>query len=300
MFIEEATPMKQYLNDFFERFSYDPNDAAFLTQAYNSIISNAEASILWQKALALYEKNQNCDYEELLHLTDEAAKKAGIHLYTAELLIFICLSKHTKKLYAERGLSESLFDASMLDLRYKLRECKAVKGIIGSFVADWFTGFFNLTRFAFGRLQFEIIPFRHTYEKNGHVLSPESLVINVHIPGSGEPLDKASCDAAFAQAYSFFRKELKEDVAFVCHSWLLYPENKYILSEKSNISRFMSRFDIISSGVLKHADDLWRIFDTDEKNLTRLPSDTSLRRAYIEHIKKGGMTGYGFGVFFYP
>jgi hypothetical protein len=59
----------------------------------------------------------------------------------------------------------------------------------------------------------------------------------------------------------------------------------------------MARFDIYRWGVHGgHSSDLWRLFDTKEMNPDRLPIDSSLRRAYVDHLKKGGKTGWGYGV----
>lgn len=59
----------------------------------------------------------------------------------------------------------------------------------------------------------------------------------------------------------------------------------------------MNRFHIITSKVDKHNAWLWRLFDTDEKNFEKLPTDSSMRKAYAEHLKNGGKTGWGYGVF---
>ena len=187
----------------------------------------------------------------------------------------------------------------MLDLKYKLDECHEVYGIWGSFVSDWFPGFFTLSRFALGRLQFEWDKLGRAYEGQGVSLPEGTRVVNMHIPRSGEPLSAALCDDAFARATAFYTPQLEvgEPLVFVCSSWLLYPEHDRILPEKSNIRGFMSRFDICRRGTHGgNHPDLWRLFDTKEVNPDRLPTNTSLRRAYVDHLKAGGKTGWGFGV----
>lgn len=261
-------------------------------------MTDPEAAACWQEALALYEQDINCDYTQIIALADQAAAVTGLQEYTLELLIFICLSCRTRQLYAQRGLSQEIFHNSMLDLRYKLEECKAVYGLVGSFVAGWFARFFKLTRFALGRLQFEVIEFGEDYEKNGICLNPQSKVINIHIPRTGTPMDPASCDEAFRQAKAFFQAEVGEPTPFVCSSWLLYPENKTILSETSNTYQFMMRFEILHSSISKDRSNLWRLFDTKELRLDKLPTDTSFRCRYVEHLKKGGKLGSARGIFF--
>ena len=295
--IKEAA-VRTYLENFFREFSYEPADAGVLLAAYDQVQGNVQAKALWKEALEMYDREICCDYPRLLELADGAADATELHEYTLELLLYICMSRKLEQRYAEAGLDRELFVGAMLDLRYKLEECKAVYGIVGSFVASWFGGFYRLTRFALGRLQFEIIDFDRIYEKDGNRLEPGSKVINMHIPRTGGPLDSAGCDESFRMAKEFFRGQVADPAPFVCHSWLLYPENKNILSEQSNTYRFMSRFDIFSSSRDKNGANLWRLFDTKETHPDRLPVDTSFRRRYVEYLKKGGKLGSGYGVFF--
>lgn len=289
--------MRNYLSDFFIEFEYEKADAEYLLNAYEKISADEKAGRLFDEIMSAYKANISMDYQaELFKRTRGISEITGIHDYTVELLAFICMTKHLKNTYSEKGLDLQIYRDSVLDLKWKLEECKIVKGIRGSFVSPWFCGFFDLTRFALGRLQFEIITTWQDYEKNGVKLEADkSKVINVHIPRTGTPLDKESCDKAYAQAREFFKEQVGENCPFVCFSWLLYPENKDILPKHTNTYRFMSEYDIIGSET-NYGEDLWRLFDTEEKNPDRLPTDTSMRRCYVEHLKKGGRVGNGFGV----
>ncbi len=289
--------MREYLIDFFKEFEYEDGDVQKLLRAYDTITENKSADKLFGEAMSAYEADIAMDYQaEIFKRTRKISEITGVHDYTVELLVFMCMTKHLKAVYSERGIDLQIFKDSVLDLKWKLEECKAVKGICGSFVSPWFCGFFDLTRFALGRLQFEIITTWQDYEKNGVKLERDkSRVINVHIPRTGTPLDKESCDKAYAQAREFFKEQVGENCPFVCYSWLLYPENKNILPPHTNTYRFMSEYDIIGWEV-NNGDDLWRLFDTEEKNPDRLPADTSMRRCYIKHLKNGGRVGCGFGV----
>lgn len=290
--------MKQYLNDFMTECGYEPQDIAFLCDAYEAVIQNAEAKALLEQSIAAYEENYHCDYDAILEAGTQMGDLCGIHPYTTRFLIYLCLTRRLRTLYRDHGIDDEIFWNSMQDLRYKLEECKAVKGVCGSFVCFWFPGFFNLTRFALGRLQFEIIRFGHTYEKNGHKLTPESRVLNVHIPRTGTPMTPAALQDSFAQARAFFRRELGEHPAVVCHSWLLWPEHEKILKPTSNTVYFLKLFDIFNEGYCENDDNLWRLFDTDERHPDRLPADSSARRAYIELLRQGKRTGWGHGVLF--
>ena len=289
--------MRDYLIGFFKDFDYASDDAAFLLDAYDKTVAIKKAHDILGEALDAYRKSPALDYpKEILNRAKAISAITGLHPYTTDLLVFICMTKQLKVYYKEKGLEASIYRDSVLDLKWKLEECKLVKGIIGSFVAPWFDGFFNLTRFALGRLQFEITHIHTDYEKNGVVLKKDvSRVIGVHIPRTGTPMDKESCDKSYAMAREFFRDEVGESAPFVCHSWLLYPVHREILPTNTNTYRFLSEYDIVESGV-NGGHDLWRLFDTDERDPDKLPTNGSLRRAYVDYLKKGGRPGWGFGV----
>ena len=288
--------MKEYLIRFFREFEYDSNDAAFLLGVYDAIAKNTAAYALLQAALAAYEANIRLDYkEEIQKRCKEISTVTDIHPYTVDLLVYACLTRHLREVYVQKGMDMQIFHDSVLDLKWKLEECKTVKGICGSFVAYWFPGFFKLERFALGRLQFEVIASPRDYNQNGIKIEKDvTRVINVHIPRTGTPMDKESCEASYAAARTFFAEQVGENCPFVCWSWLLFPQNKSIVPQSSNTYRFLCEYEIADWGY-NEGQDLWRLFDTQEMNPDRLPTNTSLRRAYAEHLKKGGRVGWGIG-----
>lgn len=293
--------MKQYLSRFLRDFEYTEEAAAALMTDYGRIMGNDGARGIFDEILTTYRENCACDYSKLLAKCDEAAEACGVHFYTVRLLAFICMSEHLRALYEEKGIDLAIWRNSMLDLRYKTTECKLVKGIYGSFVAAWFPRFFNLTRFALGRLQFEVVPFKRSYERDGKILTPTSPVINVHIPRTETPLDRESCLASYAQAKEFFKDQFAATpMAFVCGSWLLFEKLREFLPENANIIRFMNDYDVIETTYAEEGDytSLWRIFDMECSDLDALPEDSTLRRAYKAYAKSGARLGSGFGVFF--
>ena len=96
-------------------------------------------------------------------------------------------------------------------------------------------------------------------------------------------------------AREFFRAENGETYPFVCWSWLLFPDNKQLFSEKSNTYRFLSEYDIIDVDY-DNGENLWRLFDTEERNPDRLPTDTRVRRNYVAYLKSGKRVGWGLGI----
>ena len=297
--------MRAYLENFMKEFEYKENDAKFLLQEYDKIQSNWSAKSLFNKVVEDYNKSIHIDYyNDALVKAENAGRNAGVHPYTAGLLIFMCFSKHLKELYDERGISAQIYRDSMLDLRYKLEECKLVKNIIGSFVAWWFPGFFDMTRFALGRLQFEMSTYNgEDYEKNGKKLVKGDKVIGVHIPRSETPVTKEATDDAYAQAAKFFIDEIpNKQVVFVCHSWLLYSKTLEVFPKHSNTYRFIHEFDVTWNSEDKEGEynDAWRLFDMDYTgNVNDYPENTSMRRAYKQYLLDGGRTGEGFGIIMY-
>ena len=295
--------MKTYALSFMTEIGFDDEAIEALSSDLERMLAEPESKAIIEKQVALYETDVNRNYGEILSEIDKAAEIAGVHKYSAELLIFILFSKRLRELYKQSGISDKIWFDSMCDLKWKLWECKAVKGSWGSFVAGWFPGFFNLTRFALGRLQFEIVEFDGEYEKDGKKLKKGDKVVNVHIPRTLTPLDKKSRDDAYSQAAEFFRDMTDgAPIAFVCSSWLLYPEAEKILPAHSNIRGFMADYDIIRSKVDEEGDyhNMWRLFDMDfTGDFNDYPEDSSLRRAYKKFLLDGNRTGSGYGVFFY-
>ncbi len=294
-----AEEMRNYICGFLKEYEYDRSSSDCLLSTYDQIIADPETCSLMAQILQLYNTDYRCEFGVILDNADQIAQKIEIHEFTVELLVFICLSKHLKELYLEKGISLEYYRKSMADLKYKLDECMLVYGIVGSFVAKWFVAFFRLNRFGIGRLQFEVIPFGDNYNKNGIVLTPDTKVINIHIPRSKEPLTEEACRESYRQAKAFFKAEVETDPCpFVCDCHLLYPENEKFLPPQTNTYRFLKSFEILSVRTDKERNNLWRIFDTQEKNIDRLPADTTMRRAFISHLKKGGKLGAGRGILF--
>ena len=288
--------MRKYLEDFMTECEYPRDAICELLLAYDRLSETCDEELC--ALISEYESGYDIDYIAALDSMRGLCEQADVHEYTGALLLFLCYTRPLRRYYREAGIADSIFFASMLDLKYKLDECRCVYGINGSFVAKWFAGFFKLERFALGRLQYEIIPFGTEYEKDGIRLAPDSRVLNVHIPRTGTPLDETSLLESYRLAGEFYRDELGDDIAFVCSSWLLFPRHLVMLSEHSNIRRFISDYDIIASGEYASYAEVWRLFDVMYNgNADDLPADTSLRRAYVDLIRKGEKTGWGRGLF---
>ncbi len=299
--LTEKLPKINYINYFCREFDYPEEAEEHLKSACEKIYSDAAAAKRFEELLAEYKADPDCDYKSMTEDMKALSADAQLNEHTGYLLMFICMSEILKDYYKSRKLDYELWKRCMFDLKYKLIECRSVYGDWGIFVPGWYAGFFNLTRFAFEKLQFEAICFGAEYEKNGIVLTPESTVLNVHIPRTGGRLDRESVDRAYAQAKDFFADKFGEGPAvFVCSSWLLFPRHKEMMKAGSNLLSFISDYDIIDSGEYSDYHEIWRLFDMNyTPELSKLPADTSLRRSYIELIKNGEKTGWGRGVYIY-
>jgi len=292
--------MIEYARQFMEKLGFEDEAIVSLCDDLSRILANKDAKDMLCEAIATYESDIQTDFSALLEKAAEAGASVGVHEYSAHMLLCVLLSKHLHACYEKEGISDEIFWTSMTDLKWKLWECKMIHGVYGTSVGSWFGLFFKMAMFGMGRLQYEIRRFRRTYEKDGKRLEPDSLVLGVHIPRTLTPFSQENCDESFAMAKDFFRGRLGDaPMAFVCNSWLLFPENEKILHEKSNIRKFMARFDITERIDVDNYDEMSSVFDMEYTgNLEDYPENSFLQKAYKDYLKQGGMPGRGFGVFF--
>ena len=299
--LSREVDMIDYADRFMQEIGFEDEARIALLGDLKKIYAHSAAKAIFDKCIAEYNKTADLDYPSIRAKAREAGEMLGVHKYSAELLLFICFSKRLRERYAEKGVDDKIWFDSMCDLKWKLWECKAVKQVYGSFVAAWFEGWFRMTRFALGRLQFEIEYFEGEYQLGTMVLTPKTKVLNVHIPRTLTPLDKQSREDSYERAKEFFGEEFPDGkFVFVCHSWLLFPPAENILPSHSNIRGFMADYTIVASeenGEGEHP-DMWRLFDMDYTgDVNDYPEDSSLRAAYKKFLSDGNRTGWGYGVF---
>lgn len=291
---------ESYLSSFWEEFDYPADAREALHNDLVTLLACEGAREELQSILDAYDQSPDICFEDAIKRADGIADAAGISRYAAQFLMFALMTRSLKRYYAEAGYSTELYRRTMLDLRYKAVECKLVKGCWGTFVAGWFPRFFRLERFTFGLLQFETVPFGRTYEKGELHLSPTDTVINVHIPRTGGRLEQSTLPGAFAEAAEFFRdtRPAGRPAVFVCSSWLLYPESFVAYGETSNLRAFSQLFTVIEVRETQSYGEMWRLFDREyTPQLDKMPADSSLRRFYIDRMRRGLPIGSGYGVY---
>ena len=240
------------------------------------------------------EQYQTLDKKYLLKVKEEAF---GYRCLTNERQYYM---ENYPDIIIEKGnIDEIIFYNTMRDLRYKLEECRLVRGKYGTFVPWWYKGFFEMKIFALGRLQFEINYTWFDCEVDGKHIPKDTKVLSVHIPRTGTKLEHCLVEDSYRRAADFFKDEF-DNIIFICNSWLLYPWNRSVLKDGSNLAEFYDDFTVVNSGEYHNYSEVWRLFDClYDGNPDKLPNDTSLRRAYIDRIKSGKPLGYGTGVILY-
>ena len=290
---------KQEVQAFFTQFEYPEEAKQVLLDSLDTLLAFARANI--EKII------NNYDYKWVLDVfldaedeVCELSKQAGVHEYTGRLLLYVLFSQRLKNYYIANGLDLEIWEDSMRDLRYKMLKCKLIYGVWGSFLRGWFAGFFQIKRFAFGKLEFELKEFHKDYVGNGVRLIPDSVVVYIHIPRTGEPLTKPDQEYAITKAREFFAPYfgINRKIPFITGSWLLFSKNKEFLNKDSNLYAFIDRFEIISNYEYPDYSQCWRIFNKPFTRWEDMPTDTSLQRAYVEMIRKGEKTGGAYGIFF--
>lgn len=295
--------MRDYIVNHLNEFEFPEEAKVVLLKAFDDMRNNEKMAALLDKAFSEYENN-TIDWDKTAAMVDTTAEEMNLHKDTAMLVYLICMTKHTKKLYEEKNLSHSLFVDTFKDFNYKLKQCYESQKVWGvACYRAWFTSFYIPERFAFGRLQFEIRPFRgkEPYTKYGVTLNPEDPVINIHIPASG-PLTHESVDDAFKKAYEFFKDKFEgEYLPIMCHSWLLFPEHFNMLSEKSNIYRFAKRFDPLFTDYFDNYDvPFFALYkECYNGDINSYSPDNSLKRGYIELVKQNKPCGTTCGIVLY-
>lgn len=215
----------------------------------------------------------------------------ALHLY---VWLYLAVLPKTLQYHAERGIERRISWETLSNLGPMMAEHRSMHGLggIGRF-GQWCPPLkFRGAEYRLGRLEYD----------RGRGEFPDGttgFLLNMHIP-SGAPLSPGSCDESLDLARVFFNRYFPEEpiAHFVCHSWLLDPQLTEYLPERSNILRFLHRFELkpLASGDqdCSDGDMLEYVFGRPSRNapvtaglLAELPQGTSLQRAYVAHLQSG-------------
>lgn len=295
--------MREYLKSFYEEYGFDTADRVSLALAYERIIECSAARERFFSLIDAYERDVKALSDENMKDITFISTKSSVHAYTAALLAVLCMSRAMRDRLTRLGVPKKIIYTTILDFKLKCDRCRKVHGIAGTDAFTWHLRFLELTVFGIGRLQFELRQFPYEdYVKDGKCIKQGAPVLSVHIPDDGTPLEEKYCNAAYRDAKKFFSSLLNvKDIPFMCNSWLLYPLNKEFLQPKSNIVKFMSKYDVFKIDYCRRdkIGSILFIFGVKpETEFELLPENTTLQRAYKKHILEGGRVGNGIGVFF--
>ncbi|MEO7061241.1 MAG: acyltransferase domain-containing protein [Lapillicoccus sp.] len=166
---------------------------------------------------------------------------------------------------------------------------------VGDELAGWLTRHLRGALFQVGRLQYERVRLGEgaglELQMAGFPCQPGDLTLNLHIPADGGSLRPEVVDASLAAAKSFFRKRFPDEryALVTCHSWLLDPQLLEVLPAGANLAAFQRRFTV--GGSSDHDGDASVrkfVFGDLDTPLAALPQDTSLRRAVVGLLRRGG------------
>ena len=279
--------MKKYLTEFMQGYDYPQPAIDTILECYDKVSEDK----LFDSLLTVFYNDTSHKSEHFETELAGVAEKYSVNIYTLYLTYLLCLTKQLKIKFDESGIDEKVYFDTLKDLRYKLLECIEVEKAWGISPFSWYYDLFRMKIFALGRMEYNWGKFR----------GEGDMVLHVHIPSSGDPFNREARLDSYEKAYQFHKDLIgNKPVIFCCDSWLLNPENKVVLGEKSNISSFVDDFKIINQYVYPDKRNLWRIFGgAAELPPEQLPRDTSLRRKIADWLQEGNRLGGGKGIFLY-
>ncbi|MEO9151246.1 MAG: acyltransferase domain-containing protein [Lapillicoccus sp.] len=199
--------------------------------------------------------------------------------------------------HARREVPVDVTAATLADVGRILERNRRWFGVagVGDELGGWLTRHLHGALFQVGRLQYERVLLGEgtglELQLAGFPCGPGDLTINLHVPADGGPLTPAAVDASLAGAKAFFRRRFPDErpVLVTCHSWLLDPQLPDVLPEGANLAAFARRFTLGPGGEDDGDASVRKfVFGDVDTPLSDLPQDTSLRRAVVTLLRRGG------------
>ena len=290
--------MKNYLEGMMRKLEFPEEAIVSLLASFDELQGKKTLDTLLD-FVGKYERDEDYNIYGSIDVLADAAKADGLPWQPSQMIYYLFLMRHLEDKYEKLGYDKDIYYHSILDMKWKMFECRECDGIWGSNVGGWDVSFYIPTLFGIGRLEFEIEKMGVDCEVGGRKISKDDTVVNIHIPSAG-PLLPELCLDAFKGAHKFFADKFKDGITvFHVESWLVYPGHREFLPETSNILKFMDFFKIVSS-YEEEPNASWRIFGHHcGKPFSELPTDTGLRRAYVGRLLRGEPVGGGIGAFLF-
>ncbi|MFD9697563.1 acyltransferase domain-containing protein [Lentzea sp. NPDC059081] len=194
-----------------------------------------------------------------------------LYVYAYLALVDVVLTYHR-----DHGVPDTVSWATLADLGRNLAVDRRMRGEGWPVMQSWLTLHARGGVYELGRLQ---------HHRGG-------ATISLHIPDSG-PLTPDAVAASLDEGRAFFPRHFPGEhyAAFSCGSWLLDPQLREYLPADSNIIRFQQRFELEPyeepKGIEADVEVLRFVFRTLTTPLDRLPRNTVLQRAIVDHLRAG-------------
>ena len=301
--------MKNFIIDFTQKIDFPKEATKFFADLYARLDEDDVENLEYWRDIFMWHRDyqdESVDKTEIWIVAEkgiaELAQRKDINIMSMNMLFFIICAKKLSSDYSANGLDGQLYWDIMRDLKYKMEETKKLHDIWGSHTFSWYHRIFTMRTFALGRFQYTDGTFKGEDMGFGSfTLHKGDRVYDFHIPSSG-PMTTEMRMASYKKAYEFFKKPDEKYVVFACGSWLIYPGNREVFTEGSNLLSFMEDFEPVSFEEASEENrfrDAWRVFYKDfDGNTSALPRETSLQRRYIEWLgaDKSHGVGRGYGV----
>jgi hypothetical protein len=166
------------------------------------------------------------------------------------------------------------------DLGQQVSVHRRTYGAFGLHTQGWLVCVWSGAYFWLGRLAFNLMRLDGRW------------VIDTHIPESG-PLTPGSVEDSFTLAREVFGTHFADLPAeeLHCRSWLLDPQLAEVLPADSNMVHFQRRWELYGDADLGDDDAVFFVFrrrDTTTNSRAELPRETTLQRAILDRIERGG------------
>ena len=199
--------------------------------------------------------------------------------------VFLTLLPLVREFHRAHAIPDDVAWATLADLGRNLARDRLLFGAGGLRTARWLTLHFRGAIYELGRLQYNR---RDPSRARAGAAGEGEPALGLHIPESG-PLAPDIVDESLREPRPFFERHFAGAVRIgVCNSWLLDPQLAEYLPAESNVIRFQRRFTLFGDGTAGDADVVRFVFHRIGADLAELPQRTTLERAIVSHLRKGG------------
>ncbi|WP_054955645.1 acyltransferase domain-containing protein [Paenibacillus dakarensis] len=210
-----------------------------------------------------------------------------------ELALLLTAALAARPIFAERGISDDIFLATMGCFPRFVRESREWTGHWCFDRGFWVWRQISGQLFRIGTLEFELRTLTEEYAAPLG-FTPGEPALSVHIPGDAI-LTTEALHASYAASNEFFMKLQGSVPPAYCHTWLLSRTVHDMLPPSSGICTFARDYTIVQDDASSNSGRVWLFNRKDDVPDEALPENTSLQRAAKKLLLSGGHIGNGLG-----